>query len=161
MGLSGFAALQAVILNKPMSFVVVLTALPARLFGVPFADLAASWTVAANLLAGSLVGAWVGATWATRMRSTTLYRILAGLLVLIAEPPRPSGVHGRLDASSGSAATLRRLPMRVGSVLRCLRAPHCRPPRPWGRAASWPSGGDTEIGTSNDSTRTASQAWWA
>ena len=83
-GLFGFAALQAVILNKAMSLVVVLTALPARLFGVSFADLAASWTVAANLLAGSLVGAWVGATWATRMRSTTLYRILAGLLVLIA-----------------------------------------------------------------------------
>ena len=83
-GLFGFAALQAVILNKAMSLVVVLTALPARLFGVPFADVAGSWTVAANLLAGSLVGAWAGATWATRMRSTTLYRILAGLLVLIA-----------------------------------------------------------------------------
>jgi uncharacterized membrane protein YfcA len=37
-----------------------------------------------NLLAGSLVGAWLGATWATRMRSATLYRVLAGLLVLIA-----------------------------------------------------------------------------
>ena len=83
-GLFGFAALQAVVLNKAMSLVVVATALPARLFGVPFADLAAAWTVAANLLAGSLVGAWVGAAWATRMRSTTLYRILAGLLVLIA-----------------------------------------------------------------------------
>ena len=37
-----------------------------------------------NLLAGSLVGAWVGATWATRMRSATLYQVLAVLLVLIA-----------------------------------------------------------------------------
>lgn len=37
-----------------------------------------------NLLAGSVVGAWLGATWATRMRSATLYRVLAGLLVLIA-----------------------------------------------------------------------------
>lgn len=83
-GLFGFAALQAVILNKALSLVVVLTALPARLFAVPFGDVAASWTVAANLVAGSVVGAWVGATWATRMRSATLYRVLAGLLVLVA-----------------------------------------------------------------------------
>jgi len=37
-----------------------------------------------NLLAGSLVGAWLGATWATRIRSATLYKVLAALLVLIA-----------------------------------------------------------------------------
>jgi uncharacterized protein len=83
-GLFGFAALQAVILNKAVSLVVVLTALPARLFAVPFADVAAHWSVVANLLAGSLIGAWAGVTWATRMRSTTLCRVLAGLLVLIA-----------------------------------------------------------------------------
>ena len=83
-GLFGFAALQAVILDKAMSLVVVLTALPARLFGVPLADVPGSWTVAANLLAGSLAGAWAGATWATRMRSRTLHQVLAGLLVLIA-----------------------------------------------------------------------------
>ena len=34
--------------------------------------------------AGSLVGAWLGAGWATRMRSDLLYRILAVLLVGIA-----------------------------------------------------------------------------
>lgn len=82
--LFGFVALQAVILNKAMSLVVVATALPARLFAVPAGDLADEWTVIVNLLAGSLVGAWVGATWATKMRSATLYRVLAVLLVLIA-----------------------------------------------------------------------------
>jgi uncharacterized membrane protein YfcA len=40
--------------------------------------------VVVNLLAGSLVGAWIGATWATRRRSATLYRVVAVLLVLIA-----------------------------------------------------------------------------
>jgi uncharacterized membrane protein YfcA len=40
--------------------------------------------VVVNLLAGSLIGAWMGAAWATRMRSATLYRVLAVLLVLIA-----------------------------------------------------------------------------
>ena len=37
-----------------------------------------------NLLAGSLIGAWFGAGWATRLKSETLYKVIAGLLVLIA-----------------------------------------------------------------------------
>ena len=41
------------------------------------------WFVVVNLLAGSLLGAWAGATWATRMRSITLYRVFDILLVLI------------------------------------------------------------------------------
>ncbi|MDP9794246.1 putative membrane protein YfcA [Catenuloplanes nepalensis] len=82
--LFGFAALQAVIVNKALSLIVVLTALPARLAAVPAAALTPHWDVVVNLLAGSLAGAWAGATWATRMRSATLYRILAAMLVLIA-----------------------------------------------------------------------------
>jgi uncharacterized membrane protein YfcA len=38
----------------------------------------------ANLLAGSLLGAWLGAGWATRLRAASLYRIIAVLLVVIA-----------------------------------------------------------------------------
>lgn len=83
-GVFGFVALQAVILNKAMSLVVVITALPARLLAVPFTHLEPFWYVVINLLAGSLIGAWVGATWATKMRSATLYRVLAVLLVIIA-----------------------------------------------------------------------------
>ena len=83
-GIFGFAALAAVILNKAMSLAVVLTALPARLIAVPGSELMAHWSIAANLLAGSLAGAWAGASWATRMRSSTLHRVLAGLLVLMA-----------------------------------------------------------------------------
>lgn len=83
-GLFGFAALQAVILNKAMSLIVVTTALPARLIGIPYADVVPHWPVVVNLLAGSLIGAWLGATWATRMRSAVLYRVLAVLLILIA-----------------------------------------------------------------------------
>ncbi|MGW0563107.1 sulfite exporter TauE/SafE family protein [Streptomyces sp. NPDC003016] len=82
--LFGFAALSAVILNKAMSLVVVLVALPARLAVVPAAEVAARWPVAVNLLAGSLLGAWAGATWAVRMRSATLYKVLAALMVLMA-----------------------------------------------------------------------------
>lgn len=42
------------------------------------------WLVVVNLLAGTLLGAWIGAAWATRMRSATLHRVLVALLVLIA-----------------------------------------------------------------------------
>jgi uncharacterized membrane protein YfcA len=84
LGLFGFAALQAVVVNKAMSLIVVLTALPARLVAVPFDAMIGHWFVVVNLLAGSLLGAWIGATWATRMRSITLHRVLAILLVLIA-----------------------------------------------------------------------------
>ncbi|WP_424212708.1 sulfite exporter TauE/SafE family protein [Streptomyces sp. BI20] len=80
----GFAALSAVILNKAMSLIVVMTALPARLAAVSFTDLAPHWTVAVNLLAGSLLGAWAGASWAVKMRTSTLYKVLAVLMVAMA-----------------------------------------------------------------------------
>lgn len=79
-----FAALQAVILNKAMSLVVVTTALPFRAGTVPFSAVASHWPVIVNLLAGSLLGAWLGAGWATRLRSEVLYRVIAVLLVIIA-----------------------------------------------------------------------------
>ncbi|MFH8612907.1 sulfite exporter TauE/SafE family protein [Streptomyces sp. NPDC018029] len=83
-GLFGFAALSAVILNKAMSLVVVLVALPARLGAVSASEVAGHWPVAVNLLAGSLLGAWAGAAWAVRMRGSTLYKVLAALMVLMA-----------------------------------------------------------------------------
>src|SRR3954447_5998428 len=76
-----FAALQAVILNKAMSLVVVASALPFRAGAVPFASVAAHWPIIVNLLAGSLIGAWFGAGWATRIASRTLYRVIAVLLL--------------------------------------------------------------------------------
>lgn len=83
-GVFGLVALEAIIMNKAMSLIVVITALPARLLGVPFHDVAPFWYVVVNLLIGSLVGAWVGANWATKIATKTLYRVLAILLVMIA-----------------------------------------------------------------------------
>ncbi|WP_228799615.1 sulfite exporter TauE/SafE family protein, partial [Nocardia cyriacigeorgica] len=105
-GLFGFVALQAVILNKAMSLIVVLTALPTRLISVPYSDLTPYWSVVVNLLCGSLLGAWIGATWATKMRSATLYKVLAGLLVLIAVALAAShfGELGSLELSPVSRA---------------------------------------------------------
>jgi uncharacterized membrane protein YfcA len=64
--------------------IVVASALPLRTGTISFAAIAGHWMVIANLLAGSLLGAWVGAAWATRLRSETLYRVIAVLLVVIA-----------------------------------------------------------------------------
>jgi uncharacterized membrane protein YfcA len=83
-GLFNFAALEAVILNKAMSLVVVATALPFRAATVPFSTIADNWPIIVNLLAGSLLGAWFGAVWATRLKSETLYKVIAAMLVAIA-----------------------------------------------------------------------------
>ena len=79
-----FGALEAVIVNKAMSLVVVAAALPMRTGKVPAETLAAHWPILLDLLAGSLLGAWVGAGWATRLASQTLHRVIAVLLVAMA-----------------------------------------------------------------------------
>jgi uncharacterized protein len=83
-GAFGFVALEAVILNKAMSLVVVASALPFRAAAVPLESVAEHWAAVANLLAGSLAGAWLGAGWATRLRADILHRVIAILLVAIA-----------------------------------------------------------------------------
>lgn len=80
----GFRALDAVILNKAMSLVVVASALPFRATTIPLGEVLSHWPILLNLLAGSLIGAWVGAGWALRLRSDRLYKLIALLLVLIA-----------------------------------------------------------------------------
>jgi len=84
MGGFRFAALEAVILNKAMSLVVVATALPFRAQVVPFQVLAEYWQVILNLLLGSMIGAWVGAGWATRLKSASLCRVISILLFAVA-----------------------------------------------------------------------------
>lgn len=79
-----FTALEAIIVNKTMSLVVVASALPFRAFAVPLGLVVEQWTIIANLLAGRLLGAWCGADFATRLKSAALYRIIACLLVGIA-----------------------------------------------------------------------------
>jgi uncharacterized membrane protein YfcA len=79
-----FRGLEAVILNKATSLVVVASALPFRAATVPFSEIGGHWPVIVNLLAGSLIGAWVGAEWGTRLKSETLYKVIAVLLVVIA-----------------------------------------------------------------------------
>lgn len=79
-----FGPLDAIVLNKAMSLVVVAAALPFRAGSVPLGLVAANGGVIANLLAGSLLGAWIGAGWAMRLEAARLQRVMAVLLVLIA-----------------------------------------------------------------------------
>jgi uncharacterized protein len=83
-GVFGFSALPAVVINKATSLVVVASSLPFRAGSVPFSSLLQRWDIIITLLAGSLVGAWLGAGWATRLHSRTLYRVLGVLLLVIA-----------------------------------------------------------------------------
>lgn len=84
LGVFRFAALEAVILNKAMSLVVVASALPFRAGTVPFGVVAAHWPIVVNLLAGGLAGAWFGAGWAVRQTPKNLTRVIAVMLALIA-----------------------------------------------------------------------------
>ncbi len=83
-GVFGFSALPAIIINKATSLIVVATSLPFRAGTVPFSLLLAHGHIIATLLAGSLIGAWLGADWATRLKSAQLHKILASMFVLIA-----------------------------------------------------------------------------
>src|SRR5688572_9007674 len=56
-----FPPLQAIILNKATSLIVVASALVFRTKSVPIPELLAHAEVVVNLLLGSLLGAWLGA----------------------------------------------------------------------------------------------------
>ena len=47
------------ILNKAISLVVVAAALPFRSATVPLGEVAQYWPIILNLLAGSVIGAWI------------------------------------------------------------------------------------------------------
>jgi uncharacterized membrane protein YfcA len=83
-GLFGFPALEAVILNKATSLVVVASSLLFRARTIPLDAIAVNWAVILNLLAGSLLGAWFGASWALRLRSEHFYKVIAAMLAAIA-----------------------------------------------------------------------------
>ncbi len=80
----GFPPLEAVILNKAASLATVASALPFRAGTVPWSDLFHHKDAILSLLGGSLIGAWFGAGWATRIGAQMLYRVLSLLLIVMA-----------------------------------------------------------------------------
>lgn len=83
-GLFGFVALEAIIVNKATSLIVVASALVFRSQAVPVSSVLAHRSIILTLLAGSLLGAWLAADMATRVRTRSLHRIIAALLFGIA-----------------------------------------------------------------------------
>jgi uncharacterized membrane protein YfcA len=82
-GLFGFAALEAIIVNKATSLIVVASASVFRSHAVPWTSIAEHISVVFTLLTGSLAGAWFGADLATRLKARSLYRVIAALLFVI------------------------------------------------------------------------------
>lgn len=72
--------LEAIILNKAMSLVVVAAALLFRARSIPFEQLYSHIGIALNLLAGSLLGAWWAAGHAMTMPRVWLNRVILVLL---------------------------------------------------------------------------------
>ncbi|MGV3582975.1 MAG: sulfite exporter TauE/SafE family protein [Methylophilus sp.] len=83
-GVFSFSTLQAVIINKLMSLVVVASAIPFRSVSIPWVQIMDHWPVILNILAGSLAGAWLGAHYATRLKVEWLNRIIMVLLMALA-----------------------------------------------------------------------------
>jgi uncharacterized membrane protein YfcA len=83
-GIFGFSALEAVILNKATSLIVVGSALAFRSREIPFTAIVEHAQIVLTLLSGSLCGAWFGADLATRLKTHVLYRAIAFLLFCIA-----------------------------------------------------------------------------
>lgn len=79
-----FSTLDAVMLNKMTSLIVVACSIPFRSAAVPWDNLFAYWPVALNLLAGSLAGAWLGAQFAVLCSNKLLNRMIVVLLILLA-----------------------------------------------------------------------------
>lgn len=80
----GFAAIEAVIINKAASLMVVAAALLFRTKTIPLSQISVHWPIIVTLLSGSLLGAWLAASWATRLRSEAFYKIIAIVMTMIA-----------------------------------------------------------------------------
>jgi len=82
-GMFRFPPLEAIVLNKTMSLIVVVSSLLFRTKIISFATIGGHWMVVINLLAGSLIGAWIGASIAVKLRTKTLFKTISVLLVII------------------------------------------------------------------------------
>jgi len=82
-GLFQFSTLHAVVINLAVSLVTVCSSLIFRASSIPFAQVADSWPVILNLLAGSLFGSYIGVHFATKINERMLNRIVLVFLVFL------------------------------------------------------------------------------
>lgn len=82
-GVFGYATKRAIALNLAVSLVTLLAALAARLPSTSFDPVLALWPILAALIAGSLCGAYTGASYAEKLSVERLERLILVLLVSI------------------------------------------------------------------------------
>lgn len=82
-GIFQFATLHAVVINLAVSLVTVCFSLLFRASTIPFAQVADSWPIILNLLAGSLFGSYLGVHFATKINARMLNRIVLVFLTLL------------------------------------------------------------------------------
>lgn len=83
-GFFGFATVNAVIINKVVSLVVVLFSLIFRSHTIAFSEILPHSLTIINILIGSLAGAFYGASYALRINQELLNKIILAMLVILA-----------------------------------------------------------------------------
>jgi uncharacterized protein len=82
-GLFKFSTIQAIIINLVVSLVTVVFSFIFRSAAIPLSDVVLNYPVIINLLAGSLIGAFLGVKLATKMNAHRLDTIIFIFLLLI------------------------------------------------------------------------------
>lgn len=83
-GFFGFATLNAIIINKIVSLAVVIFSLFFRSHTIGFEEIIPHSLTIVNILIGSLLGAYIGANYAMRIRQESLNKIILVLLLVLA-----------------------------------------------------------------------------
>lgn len=76
-----FVSLEAVIINKISSLIVVLFSIPFRSQSISWNSIISHYAIIINILSGSMIGAWIGAHYATKIRTIVLDKVMMILLI--------------------------------------------------------------------------------
>jgi uncharacterized protein len=82
-GVFHYGTLQAIIINLVVSLVTVTFSFLFRSSVVGLENVTANWSVIINILAGSLIGSYIGVHYATRINERTLNRVVVVFLLLL------------------------------------------------------------------------------
>lgn len=78
-----YRTLQAIIINLIISLVTVTFSFIFRSGVLGLENVSANWAVIINILAGSLIGSYVGVHYATRINERVLNRVVVGFLIFL------------------------------------------------------------------------------
>lgn len=78
-----YQTLNAIIINLIVSLVTVIFSFIFRSGTIGIENITANWAVIINVLAGSLIGSYVGANYATRINERTLNRVVIAFLIFL------------------------------------------------------------------------------